>query len=211
MAAPRRLSATAQVVLGMVSIRPVTGYELTAFASRSIANFFPLTRSHIYTELNHLSALGLLRVTETPRENAPAKKAYEITPAGSDELQRWLDETDLSEERTRSLFLVRIFFGDRTSPERMAGVLNAYETAALRRREHFAALVDKLADRPESVFRRATAMFGLRHEQAKLDWVAEARPLLLAAAETEAETEAESESEADGAVNAEAPVPPGTG
>ena len=196
MAAQGRLSATAHVVLGLVSIRPATGYELTAFAGRSIANFFPLTRSHIYSELNHLGALGLLRVTETARENSPAKKQYEITPAGSDELQCWLDETDLSEERTRNLFLVRIFFGDRTSRERMAAVLNAYESAALERRDRLAALVSKLADRPESVFRRATAMFGVRHAQAKLDWVAEVRPMLLAAASA--------------AAGSRAPAPPGS-
>jgi DNA-binding PadR family transcriptional regulator len=170
------------VVLGLVSVCPATGYELTAFAGRSIANFFPLTRSHIYTELNHLAGLGLLHVTETGPVRGPAKKQYAITPAGADELQRWLDGTELSEERTRSLFLVRIFFGDRTSPDRMAAVLDAYETAAFHRRDRLSAIVDRLADRPDAVFRRATAMFGVRLEQARLDWVAEARPLLLAAA-----------------------------
>jgi DNA-binding PadR family transcriptional regulator len=199
------------VVLGLVSVRPTTGYELTALAERSIANFFPLTRSHIYTELNHLAGLGLLRVTETARVNGPTKKEYEITPTGADELQRWLDETDLSEERTRSLFLVRIFFGDRTSPERMAAVLNAYETAALARRDRLAAMVDMLADRPEAVFRRATAMFGVRREQARLDWVAEARPLLLAAAA--APPSARITAPADHGIPAAHgdPAPPGTG
>ena len=49
------LPATAYVVLGLMSIRPMTGYELTGYADRSIGNFFPLTRSHIYSELERLS------------------------------------------------------------------------------------------------------------------------------------------------------------
>jgi len=168
MAGSAGLSATAHVVLGLVSIRPMAGYDLVAYAERSIGNFFPLTRSHIYAELEHLGQLGLLEATETAQRDAPTKRVYQITLAGSNEFQRWLDDTALTEERSRNLFLVRIFFGDRTSRERLAALLDEYEAAARTRIDLLAALVDRLAGRPESVFRRSTAMFGLRHEQAKV-------------------------------------------
>jgi len=182
------LPATAYVVLGLVSIRPMTGYELTGYAERSIGNFFPLTRSHIYAELDRLGRLGLLEATEIAQESAPTKRVYEITPDGSDELRHWLEDAVMKEERSRSLFLVRIFFGDRTSPEHLAILLDEFESAARDRRDRLAAMVDKLADRPASVFRRSTAMFGLRREQANLDWVAEVRPMLLAASAAGART-----------------------
>ncbi len=184
----RRLSATTYVVLGLVSIRPMTGYELAAYAERSIGNFFPLTRSHIYSELDRLGRLGLLEAAEIAQENAPAKRVYEITPDGSDELRHWLEDAVMKEERSRSLFLMRIFFGDRTSPEHLAALLDGFESAARARRDRLATMVDKLADRPASVFRRSTAMFGLRREQANLDWVAEVRPMLLAASAAGART-----------------------
>lgn len=179
-----RLPATAYVVLGLVSIRPVTGYDLAAYAERSISNFFPLTRSHIYSELDRLGRLGLLDATEVTQENAPTKRVYEITPAGTEELRQWLADAVIKEERSRSLFLVRIFFGDRSSPDQLAALLDDFESRAVVRRDRLAAMVDKLADRPGSVFRRSTAMFGVRREQANLDWVAEVRPMLLAAAGT---------------------------
>jgi len=179
-----RLAATAHVVLGLVSIRPMTGYDLAAYAERSIGNFFPLTRSHIYSELDRLGRLGLLDATEIPQEDAPTKRVYEITPAGSDEIRLWLEDPVIKEERSRSLFLVRIFFGDRSSPEQLAALLDDFESRALVRRDRLAAIADKLAGRPGSVFRRSTAMFGVRREQANLDWVAEVRPMLLAAART---------------------------
>jgi DNA-binding PadR family transcriptional regulator len=176
-----QLPATAYVVLGLVSIRPMSGYELAAYAERSIGNFFPLTRSHINSEIDRLGRLGLLETTEIAQQNAPTKRVYQITPDGSGELRRWLGDAVMKEERSRSLFLVRIFFGDRTSPERLAALLDEFESAARARRDRLAAIADKLADRPASVFRRSTAMFGLRREQASLDWVAEVRPMLLAA------------------------------
>jgi DNA-binding PadR family transcriptional regulator len=176
------LPATAYVVLGLVSIRPMAGYELTGYAERSIGNFFPLTRSHIYAELDRLGRLGLLEATEIAQESAPAKRVYEITPAGGDELRRWLEGSMVTEGRSRNLFLVRIFFGDRTTPERLATLLDEFEAAAILRRDRLAAVADKLADRPGSVFRRSTALFGMRREQAALDWLAEVRPTLLAAA-----------------------------
>ena len=182
MARDHELPATAYVVLGLVSIRPMTGYELAGYAERSIGNFFPLTRSHIYSELDRLDGLGLLEATEIAQENAPTKRVHEITPAGSDELHRWLEGTMMSEGRSRNLFLVRIFFGDRATPERLAALLDEFELAARFRRGQLASIVEKLADRPGSVFRRSTAMFGLRREQANLDWVADVRPMLLAAA-----------------------------
>jgi DNA-binding PadR family transcriptional regulator len=181
MAAEPGLSATAYVVLGLVSIRPVTGYDLTSYAQRSIGNFFPLTRSHIYTELDRLHRLGLLEATQTEQQNAPTKRTYEITLSGRAQMQAWLEDPELREDRTRSMFLVRIFFGDRTTPERLTTLLDEFESAAQARRDRLAALVERLADRPEAVFRRATAVFGLRREEANLHWVAEMRPALLAA------------------------------
>jgi DNA-binding PadR family transcriptional regulator len=62
----------------------------------------------------------LLEATETVQRDAPTKRVYQITLAGSNEFQRWLNDTALTEERSRNLFLVRIFFGDRTSRERLA-------------------------------------------------------------------------------------------
>ncbi len=182
MARDPELPATTYVVLGLVSVRPMAGYALAGFAERSIGNFFPLTRSHIYSELDRLRRLGWLAATEVAQENAPTKWVYVITAEGSDALQRWLDETAVTDERSRNLFLVRIFFGDRMSPEQVAGLLDEYEAAARARRDRLAAVADRLADRPGSVFRRSTAMFGVHREQAKLDWVAEVRPMLLATA-----------------------------
>ncbi|MFZ0088362.1 MAG: helix-turn-helix transcriptional regulator, partial [Solirubrobacteraceae bacterium] len=60
------LGATSYVVLGLVSVRPRAGHELARYAERSIGNFFALTRSQVYVELDRLRRLGLLEATEVP-------------------------------------------------------------------------------------------------------------------------------------------------
>lgn len=180
--AEHQLPATAYVVLGLVSVRPTAGHELAGFASRSVGNFFPLTRSHVYLELDRLCRLGFLDATEVAQERLPTKRVYTINAAGAEELRRWVDETALEPERQRNLFLVRVFFGDRMTPGGLEAMLEAYGTAAVAARDRLGEIVERLADQPEAAFRRATAMFGVRREQAKLDWLAEVRPVLLAAA-----------------------------
>jgi DNA-binding PadR family transcriptional regulator len=174
------LSPTAYAVLGLVSVRPTTGHDLAAYAERSIGQFFPLTRSHVYSELDRLCRLGLLEVTEVPQQRFPTKRVYDITPHGVEQFDDWLADSALPPERHRNLFLVHVFFGDHMSPERMAALLDAYEAASVGYRDLLIKLVDRLADRPESRFRRATAMFGLAQVQAKLDWLDKVRPILLA-------------------------------
>jgi PadR family transcriptional regulator, regulatory protein AphA len=176
-----QLPPTSYVVLGLVSVRSRAGHELAGYAERSIGNFFSLTRSHIYSELDRLCELGLLEASEVPQERLPTKRVYAITSEGEGVLRSWLEDSELGSERQRNLFLVWVFFGDRMSSARLQAILDEYETEAGARRDRLAELVDRLAERPQATFRRATAMFGVRREQAKLDWVAEVRPLLLTA------------------------------
>ena len=178
----RQLPPTAYVVLGLVSLRPRAGHELAGYAERSVGNFFPLTRSHVYSELERLCRLGLLEATEVRQERFPTKRVYEITAGGDDVLREWLEGAPLGAERERNLFLVRVFFADRMSPARLEAILSQYESQARARRDRLGDVVEKLEARPHATFRRATAMFGVRREQAKLDWLAEVRPLLLEAA-----------------------------
>lgn len=173
---------TAYVVLGLVSLGPRAGHDLAGYADRSIGNFFPLTRSHIYSELDRLCRLGLLEATEVPQQRFPTKRVYAITADGEEMLREWLENSPVGSDRQRNLFLVRIFFADRMCPARLEELLGQYAAEARARRDRLAEVVGRLADRPQATFRRATAMFGVRREQASLDWVAEVRPLLLAAA-----------------------------
>jgi DNA-binding PadR family transcriptional regulator len=77
-------------LLDLLASRPMSGYDLAQVFGRSVANVWPAGHSQIYPELAKLANEGLIaQVGEGPR----GRKVYETTPAGMDELRRWLRET----------------------------------------------------------------------------------------------------------------------
>jgi DNA-binding PadR family transcriptional regulator len=148
------------------------------FSEQSIGNFFPIARSQVYSELERLCGLGLLSVMEVRQQRRPTKRVYEVTAAGEAELRRWLEEGPVEPVRNRNLFLVRVFFGDRVSPERLDALLDEYERSARAHRDNYAVIVERLAVRPQAAFPRATALYGMRHAQATLEWVADVRSIV---------------------------------
>ena len=177
-----KLSATSYVVLGLVAERPTTGYDLDAFAEGSIGQFFPLTRSHLYSELDRLCRLGLLDVTEVEAERFATKRVYEINKRGREVLDAWLDETALPPERQRNLFLVRVFFGDRMSPTRIRSCSMPTSRRRARGVISLRSWSTTWPSVPSPTFRRATAMYGVAQMEARLRWIDQVRPLLLEAA-----------------------------
>ncbi|MFC7990904.1 PadR family transcriptional regulator [Streptomyces pilosus] len=69
--------------------KPSSGLELTRRFDRSIGYFWSATHQQIYRELGRLEAGGLIRALLTEQPARGQKKAYEVLPAGRDELARW--------------------------------------------------------------------------------------------------------------------------
>lgn len=84
-----RLSTTAIAVLGLVGIRPMTGYEITQVARRTYRYLWPREESVLYEQPRKLEALGLLTGSLEPGKRRPRTR-YTITQAGRDALAQWL-------------------------------------------------------------------------------------------------------------------------
>jgi DNA-binding PadR family transcriptional regulator len=176
-----RLSPSAYAVLGLLARQPAAGYELGARAASSIAHFWPLTRTHIYTELERLEALGYATSTRVAQQRLPDKRVYATTAAGRNALDAWLNDPDPGAYRPRHPMLIKLYFAARVRPERVTALLACYRAEAAARRERFAAILaehdaamtgpDELA--VERRFQRATALFGLRRAEADLAWLDE--------------------------------------
>ncbi|MGW4104704.1 PadR family transcriptional regulator [Streptomyces okerensis] len=69
--------------------KPSAGLELTRRFDRSIGYFWSATHQQIYRELAKLEAEGLIRALPSEQPARGQKKAYEVLPAGRDELARW--------------------------------------------------------------------------------------------------------------------------
>ena len=86
--------------------RPCSGSELAGRFDRSIGYFWQATHQQIYRELARLEAAGWIE--GLPAESGRGRKRkYRVLPAGSSELERWLEET-LSPFPIRDELLVRL-------------------------------------------------------------------------------------------------------
>jgi DNA-binding PadR family transcriptional regulator len=67
----RRLTTTSCAVPGLLSISPMSGYELHQAVARSIARFWPISKSQVYAGLGRLEPLGMVEGTEVPQQRLP--------------------------------------------------------------------------------------------------------------------------------------------
>jgi DNA-binding PadR family transcriptional regulator len=169
---PGALTPSGYAVLGLLARRPSSGYELGTRAA-GLAHFWPLTRTHIYSELGQLEARGYVAGAEVAQERRPDKRVYRVTPEGEQALQSWLSDPDLGVPRPRLPVLLKLFFAERAPPERVAAMLARYRADARARRDRFAAAVAEMEGDAELRGARATALLGLRRAQADLAWLEE--------------------------------------
>jgi len=88
---PARLSPTSYAILGLLSVRSWTTYELAQQMSRSLGRIWPRAESKIYEEPKKLAGHGLARARAEAVGGRPRTR-YTITRKGRRELSRWLKE-----------------------------------------------------------------------------------------------------------------------
>ena len=92
-------------LLDLLAGEPMSGYDLARYFGASMGNVWPAQHSQIYPELAKMVAEGLISQTG---EGARGRKVYETTPAGIEELRRWLRETE-PDYSFRNEALLRVF------------------------------------------------------------------------------------------------------
>jgi DNA-binding PadR family transcriptional regulator len=79
-------------LLGLIRLHQgVTGYELNRMIKESTGYLMSASLSHIYPALERLHRQGQVSYQVVPMKNRPSKKVYQITPAGAEKLQAWLE------------------------------------------------------------------------------------------------------------------------
>ncbi len=105
-------------ILGLLSRSPATGYDLTRTFDASLRTSWHASHSQIYPELSRLESSGLVEVVgRGPRRS----KTYDVTPAGRDELRRWLVESE-PDRSVRNESGVRLFLTPLLGPEDMRAI-----------------------------------------------------------------------------------------
>ena len=118
-------------VLGMLKLRPMTGYEIKQAYQKGPANFMPISFGQIYPALAKLGKESLVHQDKRPGSRRSIR--YSITSKGEEALRGWL--LSLSDPANHRELLLRLFFA---APSDLAGLLGPVESF---RREEQARLV----------------------------------------------------------------------
>lgn len=171
-------STSTYAVLGLLSFAPMSGYEAARAAERSISYFWPISKTHVYSELARLEGLGWVSGDDVRQEGLPDKRVFRMTPAGERALDEWLLEGKLKGDVYRAPFLIKLFVGHRIPPDRIREMVGRYREVADEERQALDEIVDKLEAVPEAAYARATALLGLRISQAVVRWADEVEDAL---------------------------------
>ncbi len=105
-----RKSKTRYAILVMLSIEPMSGYDMKQFTKEVMSNFWSESYGQIYTSLKVLIEEGLVSGKEVEEGKKPYKTVYEITDQGSKVLGEWLCEP-VSTQVPRDELSLKLFVG----------------------------------------------------------------------------------------------------
>jgi PadR family transcriptional regulator, regulatory protein AphA len=164
-------------ILGFLSFKPFSGYDLKKAFDNSIQHFWPANQSQIYRTLAELSEAGLVEMEVIPREDRLDMKIYHITPVGGEELRRWLSKP-LPVQDYREPFLIQVYFGARLPDPDFINLLRQEAKALEERLAVYQAIYARYQAEisghpdPRAYFLSMTTLeYGILSNQVSLDWL----------------------------------------
>jgi DNA-binding PadR family transcriptional regulator len=164
------LNSTAAALLGLLRQRgPMNGNALTLTAKAAISDYWTVTRSQVYRELNSLRSRGLVSSGPLgPRES----RDLSVTETGNAAFLSWL-AAGPADDVIRMPLLLTVRFGADLPPGRLAEILEKFSSRHRKTLERYRQLQADLAGTPVDDYAIATLRFGIAFEEAIQRWIEE--------------------------------------
>jgi DNA-binding PadR family transcriptional regulator len=159
-------------VLGLLRDGERSGYDIQKGIERSVGYFWASAKTQIYAVLPRLVDAGLATRRDVVQQQRPDKQLYRITRLGERALRSWLEQP-LEPVRNRNELLLKLFFGERTSPEVLLGHVRARREEADALRERLLAIDEADAGGANDRYRAMTRRWGLEYARATIRWAAD--------------------------------------
>lgn len=160
------LTTTEGVILGLLSERERSGYDLLKRAEGSVAHMWSPAKSQLYAVLPRLVDAGLARRRNVRQTSRPDKQVYRLTPAGREAVRHWLET---AKPKTWDELLLKVFFAKLCSRVALLQQLDDYAES---QRE---LLAEYEAIRPATRYGALTLQYGLELMPARLAWLERAK------------------------------------
>ena len=125
----RPLTTTSYAILGLLSLRSWTTYELAQQMTRSLRFYWPRAESNLYEEPKNLVTHGLAAVQQEHTGRRP-RAVYSITPAGREALASWLSHSGDPAPVLEFEAMVRVAFAESGTREQLLDVLRSIRELA---------------------------------------------------------------------------------
>lgn len=96
------------LVLGLLSERPMTGYDIKKHVNVMLSAVTNASYGTLYPTLHKLLIEGAVKMDEIPQKGRPSKKVYSITEIGQKELISWLKKPAAADQIKRE-FLLKLY------------------------------------------------------------------------------------------------------
>jgi DNA-binding PadR family transcriptional regulator len=132
-------------VLALLAAKPAHGYELKGSFEQAVGDQWGgLNIGHLYQIVDRLARDGLIESERQPQPVKPDRLVHQITQAGREELDRWLNEPSVRSRGYRDDFFLKVMAAAQTGdPAMLAAVLR-------RQRVHLLTELRSLADAREA-------------------------------------------------------------
>lgn len=175
-------------IMGMLSLKPMSGYDVKKGIERSVGFFWNESYGQIYPILKQLAQEGFAEEQGAmPGETRgrPERRTYALTERGHAELRRWLAEP-VAPTKLRDELLLKLFFAEEVSPEVAQRHLHEYRERMQAQLTVFATIESTMATLPVDDRTRTywslTVRNGVYFSEAAIAWADEALEQLAALA-----------------------------
>jgi PadR family transcriptional regulator, regulatory protein AphA len=165
-------------LLGLLSYKPATGYDLKAAFANSIGMFWDASLPQIYRILGQLEKNGWLSFRIEQQEGKPNRKIYNLTASGKKELNEWLSKPLEFPRVRKNDMLIKIFFGNKISQKELIKHFKEWRSSAAALQEKLekgvkpvvAHYSDVTGAKDDMYFWFLTADYGWRQAKMIVEW-----------------------------------------
>lgn len=103
------ISTNAYALLALLSIKPMTGYEMKKWVELALSQFWKTSFGQIYPTMSKFISLGMVSMQEIENEKTPNSKLYTLTDLGREALLTWLN-SDFQDFTDKDEALLKFYF-----------------------------------------------------------------------------------------------------
>ena len=161
-----------EVLLGLLTIAPMSGYDLGQAIRASVGFFWNESYGQIYPNLKSLAAEGFVTAKTQRQKGKPDRHIYSIAKKGRERLAAWLAVAPQA-EIPRNELLLKLFFGAQVPAEILIGYVEEMvqkERALVQKFIETGKAVSAQEQFPDTPYWLMAARFGQLELEAHLRW-----------------------------------------